>query len=37
MVVKPGILRALFVLNAIAPRLVARQMRRAVPSSSARV
>jgi uncharacterized protein len=31
MVVKPGILRALFVLNAIAPRLVARQVRRAVP------
>jgi short-subunit dehydrogenase len=37
MVVKPGILRALFVLNALAPRLVARQIRRAVPSSSARV
>jgi uncharacterized protein len=31
MVVKPGILRALFVLNALAPRLVARQMRRAAP------
>ena len=31
MVVKPGILRALFVLNALFPRLVARQMRRSVP------
>jgi hypothetical protein len=29
MVVKPPIYRALFVLNAIAPRLVARQLRRA--------
>ena len=29
MVVKPSIFRALFVLNAIAPRLVARQLRRA--------
>jgi uncharacterized protein len=29
MVVKPGLLRALFVLNAIAPGLVARQLRRA--------
>jgi short-subunit dehydrogenase len=29
MVVKPSMLRALFVLNAIAPRLVARQLRRA--------
>lgn len=37
MVVKPGILRALFVLNALVPRLVARQVRRAVTSSSARV
>jgi uncharacterized protein len=31
MVVKPAILRALFLLNAIAPRLVASQLRRAVP------
>jgi short-subunit dehydrogenase len=30
MVVKPPLYRALFVLNAIAPRLVARQLRRAV-------
>jgi uncharacterized protein len=30
-VVKPGIFRALFVLNAIAPRLVARQFRRSIP------
>jgi short-subunit dehydrogenase len=34
MVVKPAILRALFLLNAIAPRLVASQLRRAVPKSS---
>ena len=34
MVVKPAILRALFVLNAIAPRLVASQLRRAVPRQS---
>jgi uncharacterized protein len=33
-VVKPGILRALFVLNAIAPRLVAHQLRRFIPKSS---
>lgn len=35
-VVKPGIYRALFVLNALFPRLVARQMRRAArkPSSA---
>lgn len=33
-VVKPGIFRALFVLNAIAPRLVARQLRRSVPKPS---
>jgi short-subunit dehydrogenase len=31
MVVKPAILRALFLLNAIAPRFVASQLRRAVP------
>jgi uncharacterized protein len=31
MVVKPAIFRALFLLNAIAPRLVAAQLRRAVP------
>jgi short-subunit dehydrogenase len=31
MVVKPAIFRALFLLNAIAPRLVASQLRRAVP------
>jgi hypothetical protein len=30
-VVKPAIFRALFLLNAIAPRLVASQLRRAVP------
>jgi short-subunit dehydrogenase len=30
-VVKPTILRALFLLDAIAPRLVARQLRRALP------
>jgi short-subunit dehydrogenase len=30
-VVKPGIFRALFVLNALAPRLVASQLRRAMP------
>src|SRR5262249_9451934 len=34
-VVKPAIFRALFLLNAIAPRLVASQLRRAVPKSSA--
>ena len=34
MVVKPGIFRALFVLNAIAPRLVARQLRRSIPKQS---
>jgi short-subunit dehydrogenase len=33
-VVKPGILRALFVLNAIAPRLVARQLRRSIPKQT---
>ncbi len=33
-VVKPAILRALFVLNAIAPRLVACQLRRAIPKPS---
>jgi short-subunit dehydrogenase len=33
-VVKPGIFRALFVLNAIAPRLVARQLRRSIPKPS---
>jgi sirohydrochlorin ferrochelatase len=31
MVVKPAILRTLFLLNALAPRLVAAQLRRAVP------
>jgi short-subunit dehydrogenase len=31
MVVKPAIFRALFLLNAVAPRLVANQLRRAVP------
>jgi short-subunit dehydrogenase len=30
-VVKPGILRALFLLNALAPRLVASQLRRSIP------
>ena len=30
-VVKPTILRALFLLNALAPRLVASQLRRSVP------
>ena len=30
-VVKPGALRALFLLNAFAPRLVARQLRRSIP------
>lgn len=34
MVVKPAIFRALFLLNALAPRLVASQVRRAVPKSS---
>jgi short-subunit dehydrogenase len=34
MVVKPAIFRALFLLNAIAPRLVASQLRRAVPKQS---
>ncbi len=33
-VVKPAILRALFLLNALAPRLIASQLRRAVPKSS---
>lgn len=32
-VVKPAILRALFLLNALAPRLVARQLRRSVPKT----
>jgi short-subunit dehydrogenase len=34
-VVKPGIFRALFVLNALFPRLVARQLRRSMPERSA--
>jgi short-subunit dehydrogenase len=34
-VVKPPILRTLFLLNAVAPRLVARQLRRAIPKQSA--
>jgi short-subunit dehydrogenase len=34
-VFKPGILRALLLLNALAPRLVAKQLRRAVPKPSA--
>jgi len=33
-VVKPAILRGLFVLNALFPRLVARQLRRAIPKPS---
>jgi len=33
-VVKPAALAALFLLNALAPRLVARQLRRAVPKPS---
>ena len=33
-VVKPAILRALFLLNAVAPRLVAKQLRRALPKPS---
>jgi short-subunit dehydrogenase len=33
-VVKPSIFRALFLLNALAPRLVASQLRRAVPRQS---
>ena len=33
-VVKPGALRALFLLNALAPRLVARQLRRSIPKLS---
>jgi short-subunit dehydrogenase len=33
-VVKPAIFRALFLLDAVAPRLVATQLRRAVPKSS---
>ncbi|MEX1061200.1 MAG: SDR family NAD(P)-dependent oxidoreductase [Methyloceanibacter sp.] len=33
-VVKPAALRALFLLNAFAPRLVARQLRRSVPKQS---
>jgi uncharacterized protein len=33
-VVKPGALRALFLLNAFAPRLVARQLRRSIPKQS---
>jgi short-subunit dehydrogenase len=35
-VVKPAIFRALFLLNALAPRLVASQLRRAVPRQSSR-
>jgi short-subunit dehydrogenase len=35
-VVKPAILRALFLLNAVAPRLVASWLRRAVPRQSSR-
>jgi short-subunit dehydrogenase len=34
LVVKPAIYRALFVLNALFPRLVARQLRRSVPKRS---
>jgi hypothetical protein len=34
-VVKPAILRALFLLNAVAPGLVARQLRRGVKEPSA--
>jgi short-subunit dehydrogenase len=34
MVVKPAALRALFLLNAIAPRLVASQLRRSIPRPS---
>jgi short-subunit dehydrogenase len=33
-VVKPAVFRALFLLNALAPRLVASQLRRAVPRQS---
>ena len=33
-VVKPTIFRALFLLNALAPRLVASQLRRAIPRRS---
>jgi short-subunit dehydrogenase len=33
-VVKPAALRALFLLNAVAPRLVASQLRRAIPKLS---
>ncbi len=33
-VVKPAILRAIFLLNALAPRLVARQVRRSIPKPS---
>ena len=33
-VVKPALLRAFFVLNALFPRLVARQLRRALPKPS---
>jgi hypothetical protein len=32
-VVKPGIYRILFVLNAIFPQLVARQLRRSMPKT----
>jgi hypothetical protein len=34
-VVKPAIFRALFLLNAIAPRFVASQLRRAMPKQPA--
>jgi short-subunit dehydrogenase len=34
-VVKPAILRALFLVNALAPRLVARQLRRSIPRRQA--
>jgi hypothetical protein len=33
-VFKPAILRALVLLNAVAPRLVAKQLRRALPKPS---
>jgi hypothetical protein len=33
-VVKPAIYRMLFVLNALFPRLVARQLRRSMPKSN---
>ena len=35
LVVKPAIYRMLFVLNALFPRLVARQLRRSMPERSA--